>query len=252
MSDPNYQQDVQYGNKVMVGCGCRTVKDVVTFIRERKIEYVELAWADEMGLWHNEVVPVSELTYASFQEGIPCKDGRYLLPDPLSARIAPFTQPNAMLFTCQPPTNRSSYLKTKQLSPGWIEMISKRLMENDKTVSRVISAGDLFEDGANCSPRDSGGYNRGGIGVPRSPNYSTPRSPGDSAPSSPTGSPVGSPGALHCPVGSPGPLSESPNANTGFIEWKLVRNNVRSSLPSPPFFLLMRFVFLNSNFCAEL
>jgi hypothetical protein len=75
--------------------------------------------ADEMGLWHNEIVPVSELTYASFQEGIPCKDGRYLLPDPLSARIAPLTQPNAMLFTCQPPTNRSSYLKTKQLNPGW-------------------------------------------------------------------------------------------------------------------------------------
>jgi hypothetical protein len=43
MSDSGYQ-DVQYGSKVMVGCGCRTVKDVVTFIRERRIEYVELAW----------------------------------------------------------------------------------------------------------------------------------------------------------------------------------------------------------------
>jgi hypothetical protein len=95
------------------------------------------------------------------------------------------------------------------------------------TCAQVLSAGDLFEDGANCSPRDSGGYSRsGGIGVPRSPNYSIPRSPGDSAPSSPTGSPVGSPGSLHRPVGSPGFVQENSNANTGFIEWKLVRNNV--------------------------
>jgi hypothetical protein len=107
-----------------------------------------------MGLWYNEIVPVSELTYANLQEGVPCKDGRFLLPDPLSARIAPLTQPNTMLFTCKPPTNRSSYLKTKQLSPGWyvnleggrrdtisrhsrIEMISKKLMENDKHQSSM-------------------------------------------------------------------------------------------------------------------
>ena len=75
--------------------------------------------ADEMGLWYNEIVPVSELTYANLQEGVPCKDGRFLIPDPLSARIAPLTQPTAMMFTCKPPINRSSHLKTKHLSPGW-------------------------------------------------------------------------------------------------------------------------------------
>jgi hypothetical protein len=78
--------------------------------------------ADEMGLWHNETVPVSELTYAHLQEGVPCKDGKFLLPDPLSARFAPLTQPNTMIFTCNPPTSRAA-LKTKQLSPGWYETL---------------------------------------------------------------------------------------------------------------------------------
>lgn len=38
--------DVLYNSngKVMVGCGCKNVGDVVAFIREKKIEYVELAW----------------------------------------------------------------------------------------------------------------------------------------------------------------------------------------------------------------
>lgn len=109
--------------------------------------------ADEMGLWHNEVFPVRALTYAHLQEGVPCKDGKFLLPDPLSARFAPLTQPNTMIFTCYPPTSRGSSLKTRQLNPGWyvvckreevlllypvtniikrIEMIAKKIMENDK------------------------------------------------------------------------------------------------------------------------
>jgi hypothetical protein len=123
--------------------------------------------ADEMGLWHNEMVHVADLTYGNLQEGVQCKDGRFLLPDPLSARIAPLTQPNTMLFTCKPPTSRTSYLKAKQLNPGWyvlcllfvwcciehvlncvrIEMISKKLMENDKRPSvqlgRVCSINTL-------------------------------------------------------------------------------------------------------------
>lgn len=73
--------------------------------------------ADEMGLWHNETVSVSELTYANLQEGVPCKDGKFLVPDPLSARIAPRSQPNIMLFTCMPPTR--AHLKTKHLNPEW-------------------------------------------------------------------------------------------------------------------------------------
>lgn len=71
-----------------------------------------------MGLWHNETVSVSELTYANLQEGVPCKDGKFLVPDPLSARIAPRSQPNTMLFTCMPPTSRA-HLKTKRLNPEW-------------------------------------------------------------------------------------------------------------------------------------
>jgi hypothetical protein len=220
MSDPNYQDVQTDSSKVLVGCGCRSIRDVVTFIRERRIECVELAWADEMGLWHNEIVPVSELTYASLQEGIPCKDGRFLLIDPLSARIAPLTQPNTMLFTCKPP-NRSSSLKTKQLSPGWIEMISKKLMENDKRPLDRLLTNDLLDE-VNCSPR-VGITSSAPIGVPGSPNYAVPASPGiSSTPCSPTGSPLGSPGTLH----------NEASVNSGFIEWKLVRNEGFASPPS--------------------
>lgn len=172
MSEPN-SPDTQYSSNkstVMIGCGCRTVKDVVAFMKEKRIENVELAWADEMGLWHNETVPVSELTYAHLQEGVPCKDGKFLIPDPLSARFAPLTQPNTMIFTCNPSTSRSA-LKTKQLSPGWIEMISKKLMENDKrigaSIERMLSADILEEPSFSPTRRgstegDSGRYGSGG------------------------------------------------------------------------------------------
>jgi len=220
---------------------------VVNFIRERKIDYVELAWADEMGLWHNEVVHVRELTYANLQEGVPCRDGRFLLPDPLSARIAPLTQPSTMLFTCKPPTNRSS-LKTKQLSPGWIEMISKKLMENEKrpsiSIDRIMN-GDLLEEQVTSSPRNSNsncGFVSGPIGIPGSPGVSLPTycpgSPLGGINSSSSGSsPGSSPGGGNSPVGSPGTPETPSVTNSGYIEWKLVRNDSfgsSSSLVFPP------------------
>jgi len=257
--------------KVMVGCGCRNVQDVASFIREKKIEYVELAWADEMGLWHNETVPVRDLTYASLQEGVPCKDGKFLVPDPLSARMAPMIQPNTMIFTCKPPTSRA-YLKTKHLNPEWIEMISKRLMENDKRPSVALdpkALAMLNEEQPNELYYGKRTHHlTAPINIPSVPNvvYGNPNSPG--CVSSPGSSP-GSPGNLspgsRSPVGSPGnhhgnrgnhanrnPANHgnsvnhgnhgshgrndnvlpSPVHSNGFIEWKLIRNDPYGNPPT--------------------
>lgn len=33
-----------YKSPVMVGCGCKTAKDVLSFIKDKKVEYAELSW----------------------------------------------------------------------------------------------------------------------------------------------------------------------------------------------------------------
>lgn len=44
MSDFNSDSYSTNKSSFMIGCGCRTVKDVIAFMKEKKIEYIELAW----------------------------------------------------------------------------------------------------------------------------------------------------------------------------------------------------------------
>jgi len=127
--------------EVTVGCGCKILKDVITFAKEKKIEHADLAWADEMGLWHHIVVPIGDLTEYGV---VSTKDGKVLKPDPLTAKISPFSAPNTMHMSCVDASYESSSkearrdLKTKQLNPVLIEMIQKKLLESQTRQSVEI------------------------------------------------------------------------------------------------------------------
>jgi len=86
-----------------------------------------LAWADEMGLWHHEVIAVNEITEARLANGVSTKEGQLLKIDPLSARIAPFAQPSTIHLVCSDASHENkevrSALKAKQLNPGWVKMM---------------------------------------------------------------------------------------------------------------------------------
>ena len=78
--------------------------------------------ADEMGLWHHEVVPVREVSEAKIVTGIPTAAGIVLKPDFLTAKISLFAQPNTVHIVCTDASYEKdvrSSLKTKHLNPGW-------------------------------------------------------------------------------------------------------------------------------------
>jgi hypothetical protein len=188
-------------SEVMVGCACKTPKDVIAFIRERKIEFLDLAWADEMGLWHHEVVAVQEVSEARLANGIRTSSGLVLRPDVLTAKIALFTQPNTVHLVCTDASDEREVrtsLKAKHLNPGWIKMISSQVLKNQRgELDMLFNACEVPGDPSSVKWKivrgnDSPPYS------PGSPN-SSPGSPSATVPSSPP-SLSSSPGSPRSPI----------------------------------------------------
>lgn len=176
--------------EVMVGCGCKTAKDVISFSKERKIEFFNLSWADEMGLWHNEVIPIREMSEAKLADGIITASGLVLKPDVLTAKISPFAQPNTVHIVCTDASYdkevRAS-LKAKHLNPGWIQMISKQVLKNSSKGTELDVLMNACEVPRTSPPRHNSIEWRivKGNDSPPFDSSASPDSPGATVPSSP-------------------------------------------------------------------
>lgn len=179
-------------SEVMVGCGCKTPKDVISFSKERKIEFLDLAWADEMGLWHHEVVSICDVSESKIADGIPT-GGLVLKPDPLTARVSLFTQPNTVHMVCTDASYEKEVrtsLKTKHLNPDWIQMISDKVLNSKKgtELDLLVSACEV----PSTSPPRGGGIEWKMVRGNDSPPFDSPGSPA-TVPSSPESSSPRSP-----------------------------------------------------------
>ena len=98
-------------------------KDVIKFVKEKNIEFIDLRFLDFPGLWQHLTVPVKELTEDAFTDGFGF-DGSSLrgwqainesdmliVPVPKTAIIDPFCQHNTVSMICdiQDPFTRQRY-----------------------------------------------------------------------------------------------------------------------------------------------
>eukprot|EP01111_Echinosteliopsis_oligospora_P013106 TRINITY_DN4615_c0_g1_i1.p1 TRINITY_DN4615_c0_g1~~TRINITY_DN4615_c0_g1_i1.p1 ORF type:complete len:390 (+),score=68.56 TRINITY_DN4615_c0_g1_i1:313-1482(+) len=133
-----------------LNCNCNTAADVLVVVEQQHIISYDFTWADEMGLWHHEIIPASLVNLQTMEEGIRMSANRTLLPDPTTARRAILSHPDIIILTCsevvqKPPRS----LKRKELDPTWVDMIPKQFLEkvdnNPSHLAQLLNA-TLAED----------------------------------------------------------------------------------------------------------
>jgi len=159
-----------------------------------------------------------------------------LKPDPLTAKISPFSQPNTMHLACVNTSYESSketrYLKTKHLSPVWVkEVIQKKLQEtqtkksveidrllnaDDTTMGFCQKSGDNFIEWKMVSKSDRNQDSPTFEHVPCSPlGFCDTSSSDSSSESSPNASPVPNPGSPNNTKMKPLSLLKTENPTEG-------------------------------------
>jgi glutamine synthetase len=92
--------------------GTQTAKDVMTLLKDEKVEIVDLKFCDVPGLWQHFSVSAKEFSEDVFEEGIGFdgssirgfqtieESDELLIPDPASAFLDPFTELPTLSLTC--------------------------------------------------------------------------------------------------------------------------------------------------------
>src|SRR5687767_2324891 len=89
-----------------------SAKDVLTYAKERKVEFVDMKFIDFPGVWQHITYPIKQLDAESFVNGFGF-DGSsirgwqpinasdmLLIPDPTTAVIDPFCQATTLSLIC--------------------------------------------------------------------------------------------------------------------------------------------------------
>jgi glutamine synthetase len=103
----------------------KSPKDVMSIIKDQKVEFVDLKFIDFPGVWQHFTVPISEVSEASFEEGFGF-DGSSIrgwqpinlsdmlvIPDPETAVIDPFMQHKtlSLIVDIHDPITKDSYTR---------------------------------------------------------------------------------------------------------------------------------------------
>src|SRR5579884_2234324 len=87
-----------------------TPKDVLEFIKQKEVQFLDLRFTDLPGLWHHVSYPIGELTEASFEEGFGMdgssirgwaaihESDMLLIPDPNLYFLDPFTESRTLVM----------------------------------------------------------------------------------------------------------------------------------------------------------
>jgi glutamine synthetase len=102
---------------------CKTAEDVVSTVRDRKIEMIDLRFTDLPGLWQHFSVPPSALDAESFADGVGFdgssirgfqeiqESDMLVIPDPATAFLDPFAEAPTLVLICniRDPVTGQSY-----------------------------------------------------------------------------------------------------------------------------------------------
>ena len=89
-----------------------TPSDVITMARDNKAKMVDFRFIDVPGTWQHFSAPIETLEEDTFEEGLGFdgssvrgfqtidKSDMILIPDPLTAKIDPFTEEKTLILLC--------------------------------------------------------------------------------------------------------------------------------------------------------
>ena len=108
-----------------------TPNDVITFARDNEVEMVDFRFIDVPGTWQHFSAPIETLDEETFEEGLGFdgssvrgfqtidQSDMILIPDPLSAKIDPFTEAKTLILICnvKDPVTLEMYTRDPGTSP---------------------------------------------------------------------------------------------------------------------------------------